>query len=90
MSEPFEVTFRGRHDAREDWQRRAFPTHAQAAAFADGLSYGDEPAYRVLNIVPESEPRCDLCGCTEDHEPGLIEYDWNGETGNHLSCERED
>jgi hypothetical protein len=35
-----------------------------------------------------NEPRCDICGEPEDHEPGMIEYDWNGETGNHQSCER--
>jgi hypothetical protein len=35
------------------------------------------------------EPACDLCGKPEDHRPGWYEYDWNGETGNHLSCERD-
>jgi hypothetical protein len=28
-------------------------------------------------------PRCDICGKTQQPED-----DWNGETGNHLSCER--
>lgn len=40
------------------------------------LAMGDEP-----------EPTCDICGEPEDHEVGWFEYDWNGETGNHLSCE---
>lgn len=31
----------------------------------------------------DPEPRCDLCG--EPDGPG--EPDWNGETGNHKSCE---
>jgi hypothetical protein len=35
----------------------------------------------------ECTPTCDICDEPEDHEVGLIEYDWNGETGNHLSCE---
>lgn len=30
---------------------------------------------------------CDICGKPEDHTVGLIEYNWNGDTGNHLSCE---
>lgn len=30
---------------------------------------------------------CDICGEQEDHSVGR-EYNWNGETGNHLSCER--
>lgn len=30
-------------------------------------------------------PRCDTCGKAQQPED-----DWNGETGNHLSCEKED
>lgn len=41
----------------------------------------------VLGI--EVEPRCDICGEPEDHDVGMIPNDWNGETGNHLSCERD-
>jgi len=40
----------------------------------------------VEDYRTEVTPRCDLCGKPEDHEPGRL-YDWNGETGNHLSCE---
>jgi hypothetical protein len=32
-------------------------------------------------------PTCDICGKPEDHWPAAGEYDWNGETGNHRSCE---
>lgn len=42
----------------------------------------------ILRAISEdfaSEPRCDLCGAPE----GDGEADWNGETGNHLSCEAE-
>lgn len=30
---------------------------------------------------------CDLCGGAE--HPAEMTYDWNGDTGNHLSCESE-
>lgn len=40
--------------------------------------------------IEEVEPRCDLCGEPEDHEIGFFGYDWNGETGNHLSCEQKE
>lgn len=30
-----------------DWQRKPFPTNAEAQAFADGLTYGDEPKFYV-------------------------------------------
>ena len=44
---------------------------------------------RTSSMTTEDiEPTCDLCGEPEDHEPGMIEYDWNGETGNHQSCEK--
>jgi len=35
----------------------------------------------------EVVPRCDICNRREDHEDGG-ENDWNGETGNHISCEQ--
>lgn len=38
-------------------------------------------------LSQEVEPRCDICSEPEDHEVGMIENDWNGETGCHLSCE---
>jgi hypothetical protein len=37
----------------------------------------------------EVTPRCDICDQPEDHTPGFIENNWNGETGNHISCEVE-
>lgn len=37
---------------------------------------------------PEAPPTCDLCGQPEDQDPtNGREYDWNGDTGNHQSCE---
>ena len=33
-------------------------------------------------------PTCDICGRPEDQDPyNGRQYDWNGETGNHLTCE---
>ncbi len=33
-------------------------------------------------------PICDICGQPEDQDPtNGREYDWNGETGNHATCE---
>lgn len=35
-------------------------------------------------------PTCDICGEPEDQDPtNGNEYNWNGETGNHQSCERD-
>ncbi len=36
------------------------------------------------NDEEEVVPTCDICGDT-DHEG---EADWNGETGNHITCEQ--
>ena len=42
-------------------------------------------------VIPEARPRCDLCGRDQDDSPNTFshEVDWNGETGNHTSCEIE-
>lgn len=37
--------------------------------------------------MEEVQPRCDICDEPEDNENGFVVNDWNGETGNHLSCE---
>ena len=38
--------------------------------------------------LEEVTPTCDICGEPEDQDPtNGGEYDWNGETGNHQSCE---
>ncbi len=38
--------------------------------------------------MAEATPTCDICGQPEDQDPtNGREYDWNGETGNHASCE---
>lgn len=65
---------------------------------AERISYGEiaelqslteyiDPSDTVLLEwagVPEFPPTCDICGHTEASEP---ETPWNGETGNHVSCE---
>lgn len=35
-----------------------------------------------VRIVADTEPRCDICDKLQDESS-----DWNGETGNHRSCE---
>lgn len=57
-------------------------------AYPDYSAAEDVPGAEKDDPNYEIEPTCDICGEPEDHEIGLIEYDWNGETGNHLSCER--
>lgn len=56
-------------------------------------SYKPMSIQRRMDMDDEVEPRCDICG-----EPDLVGEakdghwltpDWNGETGNHLSCERD-
>jgi hypothetical protein len=48
----------------------------------DGSFFGGED--------DEVEPRCDICGRLEDDPPFSLadDVDWNGETGNHVTCER--
>ena len=38
----------------------------------------------IIPGIEEVTPRCDICNWPENHEG---ESDWNGETGNHVSCE---
>lgn len=45
----------------------------------------------MLDTV-EPEPHCDICGRHMDDSPareifGFVDNDWNGETGNHETCE---
>lgn len=43
----------------------------------------------IDGILAEGPPICDICGEFEDQDPtNGREYNWNGETGNHLSCEK--
>lgn len=90
----WEVTFRGTFDDVRDWQRRDFATEAEAQAFAEGIAYGDDPQYDVLHVGIDDTPRCDLCGHAMecDREDADLDHgtEWNGETGNHVSCERGD
>jgi hypothetical protein len=38
---------------------------------------------------PERPPTCDICGDPDEYVlGGTNEADWNGETGNHASCEQ--
>lgn len=51
----------------------------------------DDDAYELIldEIVEGGDPvlTCDICG---KHEwSGDLTPDWNGETGNHISCEKE-
>ncbi len=41
--------------------------------------------YCTLEIRPSIIPTCDICRKQDDYEGD----DWNGETGNHISCEEE-
>lgn len=38
-----------------DWQHAHFATEAEALAFAEGLTYGDEPLYVVDEVKEERE-----------------------------------
>ena len=39
-------------------------------------------------MTDEVTPTCDICGRPEDQDPtNGREYDWNGETGCHQTCE---
>lgn len=44
----------------------------------------------ILADEAEAIPTCDICGDPEDQRIGPFENDWNGETGNHKSCEEEE
>lgn len=46
-----------------------------------------EALVRILGPDVEVTPRCDFCD--EPFEDGGEGEDWNGDTGNHLSCERD-
>jgi hypothetical protein len=40
-------------------------------------------------LKAEDWPFCDLCDEPQDDSDGVLN-DWNGETGNHLSCEKQE
>lgn len=79
-----------------DWNSYGQPIQWAADATADAAQVcvtphrkADQPsiedmaaAARVLDSVPD--PTCDLCGYMQAAD-GL---DWNGDTGNHVSCEQ--
>jgi hypothetical protein len=47
----------------------------------------------TLTADEDVTPRCDICNRAEDDSPNVLpkmrefDADWNGETGNHVSCE---
>jgi hypothetical protein len=46
----------------------------------------DDATLSPIEAPEEAPPTCDLCGHTEDG-PGELPDNWNGDTGNHRSCE---
>jgi uncharacterized Zn finger protein (UPF0148 family) len=64
----------GGGDYSEEFQRAGFPTLAQAEAFSDGLTYGDEPAYEVI------ETEIDLPAVTPPVTPDVITITTTQET----------
>lgn len=43
----------------------------------------------IVSTAADPEPTCDVCGRhMEDSPAGFADADWNGETGNHETCER--
>jgi hypothetical protein len=53
-----------------------------------GVCDSRQPTDGADSGIPEDEAlHCDLC--TKVEWNGDVPIDWNGETGNHLSCERE-
>jgi hypothetical protein len=77
-------------DALRDYFEEAFgPADTLTGPLGDAWSmFLSEVDWREIaeNVMGDMEPTCDICGEPEDHEDGR-ENDWNGETGNHLSCE---
>lgn len=62
-------------EAREAWERAQAWLQPAIAEYRQSLGL-------------EFPPTCDICGLPEDQDPtNGRENDWNGETGNHLSCE---
>ena len=45
------------------------------------LHAGEEPFVTDDDIIPT----CDLCGGAQ-----LVDDEWNGETGNHFACEKQE
>lgn len=67
--------------------------HEQADIFIEAvreaLAYAGDPEYGEEGEWDDPEPRCDICGrLMEDSPAGFADADWNGETGNHETCER--
>lgn len=84
------------HHARQ----AATVVRAEVAAahrdLATGLYAGSSPAavfeagrrLAAIRDAAEDDPRCDICGRRmEDSPAGFADADWNGETGNHETCE---
>lgn len=53
------------------------------------LSDADEAALEAARQDEDYVPRCDYCGRRFDDSPSpFADADWNGETGNHETCEQ--
>ena len=50
-----------------------------------------EAGHEGRHGTQEQQPTCDVCGRAQGNSPNVLRDDqpgdWNGETGNHLSCE---
>lgn len=54
----------------------------------EDLTTLDEAVGRAQEYNDEAYPRCEVCGRVMDDSPaGFTDADWNGETGNHETCE---
>jgi hypothetical protein len=57
-----------------------------------GLAAEIERLIERLDVIDDPFPTCDLCGHEQGDSPNSSAADqagdWNGETGNHLTCER--
>lgn len=51
-----------------EWQRVEFDTEAEARAFADGLTYGDEPVWYVdeVSLCAQRDGHWDVWFCYRD------------------------
>ena len=83
--ESYELMLSGGIDLMDDWGPfvLTFDIH-EVIAKALGAMTPETLAATLAYREPEAQPRCDICD-QPDNPDGAA--DWNGETGNHLSCE---
>ncbi len=72
--------------ATQEWldnDHDAFPAHDDPTICGNcGYGIGTTNASEIVSVCGVN-PTCDICG--EAQQP---EDEWNGETGNHVECER--